>query len=57
MYHIGFTNIDPALPWDAMDTPEEKFEKLFEAAGRVTGRGTKSANLHISMNISSLYGS
>ena len=45
MYHIGFTDVDPVLPWDAMDTPEEKFEKLFEAAGHVTGRGTKSANL------------
>ena len=45
MYHIGYTDVDPILPWNATDTPEEKFEKLFEAAGHVTGRGTKSANL------------
>ena len=34
---------DPWLPWDDADTPEEKFNKLFDAAGSSSGRG--GANL------------
>ena len=53
IYHIGYSNgsanndenVGPELPWDQSDTPEDKFEKLFEAAGHSSGRGTKPANL------------
>lgn len=54
IYHIGYSdtsnsnndeNLIPNLPWDLSDTPEDKFEKLFQAAGHSSGRGTKPANL------------
>ena len=53
-YHIGYSdtsnasndeNVGPDLPWNPSDTPEDKFEKLFQAAGYSSGRGTKPANL------------
>ena len=55
IYHIGYSgtdgnvnndeNVGPNLPWDPSDTPEDKFKKLFRAAGHSSGRGTKPANL------------
>lgn len=53
-YHIGLsagviskTDKGKAarLPWEISDSPEKKFEKLIKAAGDVSGRGTKQANL------------
>ena len=53
-YHIGYSSTSNAnndeslisdLPWNPSDTPEDKFEKLFQAAGHSSGRGTKPANL------------
>ena len=54
LYHIGFKGNDnddkdtaqsSALPWGSSDTPEEKFEKLFQAASELSGKGRKSADL------------
>ena len=48
-YHIGgnFNGIstEPHLPWDDTDSPENKFNQLFHATGKASGRGIKSANL------------
>ena len=53
-YHIGFSppsNSDssrerlPSLPWGPSDTPEDKFEMLFQAASELSGKGRKSADL------------
>ena len=53
LYHIGYTSteggdldgIEPALPWQASDTPEWKFKRLLTAAGDASRRGTKAADL------------
>lgn len=55
-YHIGHSAITnanvgdprpPNLPWQASDSPEHKFEMLFQAARAVSGRGRKTANLEL----------
>ena len=48
-FHIGHSlNADsaqPSLPWKDTDSADRKFERLFEAIGRVAGRDIRSANL------------
>ena len=48
-FHIGHSlnesPMEPKLPWKETDNSETKFERYFEAIGRVTGRGIRSADL------------
>ncbi len=48
-FHIGSSsgreNRKPRLPWEEGDTPKQKFHKLFEVTGSVSGKEIKSANL------------
>lgn len=48
-FHIGDLsdpeNFKPNFPWEEGDTPEQKFYKLFEATGNVSGKEIKLANL------------
>ena len=48
-FHLGHTDsenpVRPELPWDDADSPEQKFERFFEASGNASIRGAKSADL------------
>ena len=45
-FHIGHPNDSPPnFPWQDSDGPTEKFERIFAATRKATGKGTKSANL------------
>ena len=53
-FHIGYLQdtiadndpgLEPNLPWDVSDSPNEKFRKFFHSVGDSPGRGTKAANL------------
>ena len=49
LFHIGDRLVteprEPNLPWLDENTPEEKFERFFQATSSATGRSAKSANL------------
>ena len=48
-FHIGYSMgseyHEPRLPWKDTDSPEQKFERFFEASSNASGRGVKSPNL------------